>query len=666
MSKIIGATVGTTTSPRYMERKIGPVKTINGMSPDGNGDVDLSASVYDLKEGYAYLENVRILEDGTPKLVLGQNYKLLDYIPVKKGISYTMYGCGYALYDKKENFLSAVCDPSGKNRIRELTPAENGFVRLNINCEDIAYARFCRTDEKHLEPCDYDPKMSPFFDPKIPCEVHLYGDSNSEGYGLDDPAKSWANRLGGLIISMKSTIFNRHFAAFADKSKDSNFYILNDTGYLRFTAYTNAFGVTTADVGEIAVYIDGQQQDSIVQPGNAMISFDGYGKHTIELYGVSGTNAVTVIATKKQRTFENHAVFGSMAEECLPTDPVGNVAIVMYGTNDRMLQAGYIHRVTNDFVRRCKAVNVIPYIFTPVPPNIDGETDPSYKQSINDIIAQLPSDCINVYEEMQLVEMLCGDTIFADNLHLSEFGHKVLYVVAASKLQLAPHMSEVLHKIVNVPDGGTVDLTDYATKKYVEDAIANIDFPTVEDYTLPIANHDTLGGVKPVTKSDDMTQSVGVDESGGLWTVPGIGGSGGGNANICTITAEQGVDGITVELPTTLNKFCIIEFRIVFGEVLLQPMALYSRQGSGNYHGYSTALPENTKAATVFGLRFSDEYLHIGFNSAITYEANAFAKIPSAALRISQTEKTITFYSNTSGVNFPAGTSISVWGVYEK
>lgn len=37
-------------------------------------------------------------------------------------------------------------------------------------------------------------------------------------------------------------------------------------------------------------------------------------------------------------------------------------------------------------------------------------------------------------------------------------------------------------------------------------------------YTLPIASETTLGGVKPVTKTDAMTQSVGVDEAGALWT----------------------------------------------------------------------------------------------------------------------------------------------------
>lgn len=41
---------------------------------------------------------------------------------------------------------------------------------------------------------------------------------------------------------------------------------------------------------------------------------------------------------------------------------------------------------------------------------------------------------------------------------------------------------------------------------------------------LPIASATTLGGVQPATKTDEMTQAVGVDEAGGLWTMAGSGG----------------------------------------------------------------------------------------------------------------------------------------------
>lgn len=37
-------------------------------------------------------------------------------------------------------------------------------------------------------------------------------------------------------------------------------------------------------------------------------------------------------------------------------------------------------------------------------------------------------------------------------------------------------------------------------------------------YTLPIASSSQLGGVQPVAKTEAMTQSVGVDEAGALWT----------------------------------------------------------------------------------------------------------------------------------------------------
>ena len=48
-------------------------------------------------------------------------------------------------------------------------------------------------------------------------------------------------------------------------------------------------------------------------------------------------------------------------------------------------------------------------------------------------------------------------------------------------------------------------------------------------YVLPIATPKTLGGVKPTLKTEAMTQSVGVDETGGLWTTP--------SADVCDIEA---------------------------------------------------------------------------------------------------------------------------------
>lgn len=46
-------------------------------------------------------------------------------------------------------------------------------------------------------------------------------------------------------------------------------------------------------------------------------------------------------------------------------------------------------------------------------------------------------------------------------------------------------------------------------------------------YTLPIANATTLGGVKPVAKTSAMTQQVGVDRNGLLYTAPSSSSGGG-------------------------------------------------------------------------------------------------------------------------------------------
>jgi hypothetical protein len=433
------------------------VKTVNGTVPDGNGDVDLNPSVYDLKEGHGYTGNVYIAENGVQTAKTGRNYKCVDFIPVRSGVSYTMYGCGYALYDSQKTFVSAVYDDTGTNRIREFTPSENGFVRLTINSDDIRYARFCRTDEKNREPYDYEPKPSPFFDPKIPCDVHLYGDSNSDASWLADPSMAWSSRFESLLTSMKKGITNRRFCAFAEKDSGSTNYILRDTGYIRFTAYTDLFGVATADVGEIEVWIDGKQRDPIVAAGNVMYNFDSHGSHTIELRGISGINSVSSIATRKRRSFTNHAVYGTGATMGALKDqegndvmfaelgvPEGNVAIVMYAANDRQTAAGYFYEVMADFVRKCKAANITVYTFAPVPVNVGGEAGTAYRQSMNEVISQLPADCLNVYGDMQLITMLCGQTLFVDDYHLNELGHKILYSLVAAKLQLAPPMSEVL------------------------------------------------------------------------------------------------------------------------------------------------------------------------------------------------------------------------------
>lgn len=70
-----------------------------------------------------------------------------------------------------------------------------------------------------------------------------------------------------------------------------------------------------------------------------------------------------------------------------------------------------------------------------------------------------------------------------------------------------------------------------------------------EAYTLPIASSTKLGGVQPTEKTDAMTQEVGVDAGGALWTAPGGGGGESDLVEIASVTLSENVAEINLEFP---------------------------------------------------------------------------------------------------------------------
>ena len=96
--------------------------------------------------------------------------------------------------------------------------------------------------------------------------------------------------------------------------------------------------------------------------------------------------------------------------------------------------------------------------------------------------------------------------------------------VARSALeQKAPLESPALTGIPTAPTASNgTNTTQIATTAFVQDAVQGAG----GSYTLPVASSTTLGGVKPVAKTASMTQEVGVDASGALYTEPGSGGGG--------------------------------------------------------------------------------------------------------------------------------------------
>lgn len=101
-------------------------------------------------------------------------------------------------------------------------------------------------------------------------------------------------------------------------------------------------------------------------------------------------------------------------------------------------------------------------------------------------------------------------------------------------------------------DGGYTGTEEDFAKKLATD------LPSGDsDYILPIATADTLGGVKPTAKSDDMTQSVGVDESGGLWTAPASTGSNDWQL-LKTISLDEDVSAISYNFEKAVNELYVI------------------------------------------------------------------------------------------------------------
>lgn len=102
-------------------------------------------------------------------------------------------------------------------------------------------------------------------------------------------------------------------------------------------------------------------------------------------------------------------------------------------------------------------------------------------------------------------------------------------------------------------------------------------------YTLPVASPTRLGGVKPEAATDEMSQPVGVDAAGKLWTELGGGGADGKSAYQYAV--EGGYTGTEAEFATKMAE--------EIPDKLPNPHALtFTGAVSGSYDG-SAALTVN-------------------------------------------------------------------------
>lgn len=90
-----------------------------------------------------------------------------------------------------------------------------------------------------------------------------------------------------------------------------------------------------------------------------------------------------------------------------------------------------------------------------------------------------------------------------------------------------------------LPNPNKFILSGAVTAEYDGSSEVRVEIPAGGGYTLPIASPTTLGGVKPAAKTDEMTQSVGVDALGGLWTSPG-----GGTTDYTALENKPSINGV--------------------------------------------------------------------------------------------------------------------------
>ena len=182
-------------------------------------------------------------------------------------------------------------------------------------------------------------------------------------------------------------------------------------------------------------------------------------------------------------------------------------------------------------------------------------------------------------------------------------------------------------------------------------------------YTLPIASSTQLGGVQPTAKTDTMTQAVGVDAGGALWTAPGSGEGGGTTPELVySHTCDGTYVSVTDDLPLEDNK---IYATFMFLPAGTADAYFYCRIGSSGDNTYTGAISGYLyKQNSVIGKRscIIQAKLNGGIAclSVLTYDTPGNYGVFTQDRKDSIFNK-IYIYSTASGLNLPSGLKVEVY-----
>lgn len=189
-------------------------------------------------------------------------------------------------------------------------------------------------------------------------------------------------------------------------------------------------------------------------------------------------------------------------------------------------------------------------------------------------------------------------------------------------------------------------------------------------YTLPIASPTQLGGVKPVAKTDAMTQSVGVDESGALWAAAAGGGGGSDTAEkLYELTLTEEVKNIwegSLPFNPMEYKRIIVLGNLVSSTNNTSNVSVYIELG-----GLGQWLPQllGYKAAQTFYIRYEYDIADglVLLVARSTKNTNGLADTTTNfnTSRYNQVESNLgsTFGVSTQNKYLGVGTSFQIWGV---
>ena len=152
--------------------------------------------------------------------------------------------------------------------------------------------------------------------------------------------------------------------------------------------------------------------------------------------------------------------------------------------------------------------------------------------------------------------------------------------------------------------------------------------------TIPIANSTTLGGVMPVNKTDGMTQEVGVDSTGKLYTAPG-GGGGGSNTVVYDFTGEFTATDVRSMYDNYSNgKRVLINYITGIGKILIELTSMSrTNNGSGiigsgkvNLFGlgvmeFTLSLNNDTVQLATSDYKFDEDFaVTVNYDNGINFE----------------------------------------------